>query len=443
MNAAAIPSPGAVSAIASYRSDNITRIAPCLRNDDGAEKKNNAVLPCGIIFKPPQNDNGIYSKEEIQLLGKIASKDNIFHAIKTAVYRPGRSAIFRYLKDVKQVLYSSLSAAEKSEVRDMIVHDPMGIILASVTTEESAAEVTSDVPPPTNISRAVDTTFQSASSLDNVIATSQAEPSTSEIEDLDITLLDGPASNRPGTVTPENVPTDSSTCTPCVVEESTTTTTSSSSGQKRRPATSTHTSSDATVPPNNILDNHNSSNKRSKTSEKTSEAAKILCPRFMASVSNTTNGSISIEWKALDKSVGDSTIIADANILEIILKVISKGDPGRAASILNRVLKRTSNSPLAKAVVLPSVNSKNADADAHVKDCVIRSIHACMRHHTPNEAGGTRTIPAETLVKNIALACVFDAPNTCTHAALARVIGTTANQIDHARYAKRRGQRKV
>ena len=56
-----------------------------------------------------------------------------------------------------------------------------------------------------------------------------------------------------------------------------------------------------------------------------------------------------------------------------------------------------------------------------------------MRHHTPNEAGGTRTIPAETLVKNIALACVFDAPNTCTHAALARVIGTTANQIDHAR----------
>ena len=356
MNAAAIPSRCAAGAIASCTSDNITRITTCLRNDDGAEKKKMAVLKCGTMVRRPADGKDKYTKQDIKDLALVFNKDDIHQAIKDSGYGPVRSTIDKYLKDTHTVW--PLSQEQEARVRAMT---EIPSTVSRSDTDESATRSSSNSSTATNISCAKDTSFQFQSVPSNEVqAISQVAPSTSGIDSMVTTRLDSSASNRLRAVTPENVPPTSKTS--CTVEESTTTS-SSSSGQKRRPDTSTHTSGGATVPPNNILDNHNSSNKRSKVSEKTLEVAKILCPRFMASVSNTTNGSISIEWKALDKSVGGSTIIAGANILEHMLKVISKGDPGRAASILNRVLKRTSNSPLAEAVVLPSINSKDADAD--------------------------------------------------------------------------------
>ena len=173
------------------RSDNITRITTCAINDNGAEKKKMAVLKCGTTVRPPADGKQRYTDQDIKDLALVFSKDDIHQAIKDSVYG-ARSTINTNLKDT--IMYKRYYS-----------------------------------------------TYHSASSKNEVEATSQAELSTSEMDDIDImdiNVCDGAAaSSRPRAVTPENVPatSNSSISTSCVVEESTHT--SSSLGQKSRPTT--------------------------------------------------------------------------------------------------------------------------------------------------------------------------------------------------------------
>jgi len=410
MNAAGVPPRGAAGATASCSSGDSTRIATCAINDDGAEKKKKAVLNCGAVIRPPADTRtNHYSQNELIDLTLAYTKQDIHQAIHNSDYGPGKRKINDLLPKNTFTTWP-LSPAQEARVRAMI--EPSPSMLRS-DSGESATSLSANSSTSTNLSCTKDT-----NTTNQFAPIKQTTSSKSDTNNMVITRPNTLATVRPRTVTPENVP-------PPTTSNSSTAT-SSSSGQKRRPDTSTHTSSDATVSPNNIQDKHSSSNKRTKVSEKASEAAKVLCPKFIAGMSK--DGS-SIEWKTSDKSIGSSTITADANILEHLLKVISKGDSGRASAVLNRMLGRTSNAPLTNAVVVPTIKTKDAD----VKNYVLGSIHACMRHFTPNAAGGTRTIAAETLIKNIALGCVFNVPDACTPAALARVIGTTADQIRHAR----------
>ena len=241
MNAAEIPSRGAAGAIASYMSDNITRIALCAINDDGAEKKKMAVLKCGTTVRPPADGKQRYTDQDIKDLALVFSKDDIHQAIKDSVYGPARSTINTNLKDTHTVW--PLSQEQEVRVRAMIELSPPSTMPRS-DTDESTIMSSANSSTATNISCTKDTTtttYHSASSKNEVEATSQAELSTSEMDDIDImdiNVCDGAAaSSRPRAVTPENVPatSNSSISTSCVVEESTHT--SSSLGQKSRPTT--------------------------------------------------------------------------------------------------------------------------------------------------------------------------------------------------------------
>ena len=89
-------------------------------------------------------------------------------------------------------------------------------------TDESTIMLSANSSTATDISCAKDTAFQFQSASSNEVeAISQAEPSTSDIDNMVITRLDSSSSIRPRAITPENVPLTSKTS--CVVEESTTT----------------------------------------------------------------------------------------------------------------------------------------------------------------------------------------------------------------------------
>jgi hypothetical protein len=304
--------------------------------------KKKAVLNCGAVIRPPADTKtNHYSQKELIDLTLAYTKQDIHQAINNSDYGPGKSKINNLLPKNTYTAWP-LSPAQEARVRAMI--EPSPSMLRS-DSGESATSLSANSSTAANLLCAKDT-----NTTNQFAPIKQTASSKSDTNNMVITRPNTLATVRPRTVTPENVP-------PLTTSNSSTAT-SSSSGQKRRPDTSTHTSSDATVSPNNIQDKHSSSNKRTKVSEKASEAAKVLCPKFIAGMSK--DGS-SIEWKTSDKSIGSSTIAADANMLEHLLKVISKGDSGRASAVLNRMLGRTSNAPLTEAVVVPSIKTKDAD----------------------------------------------------------------------------------
>ena len=206
MNAAAIPSRGAEGAIASCTSDNITRITTCAINDDGAEKKKMAVLKCGTMVRRPADGKQKYTKQDIKDLALVFNKDDIHQAIRKSGYGPVRSTIDTHLKDTHTVW--PLSQEQEARVRAMTESSPPSTVSTS-GTDESATMSSANSSTATNISCTKDTTYHSASS-NKVEATSQAELSTSEMDDIDtmdINVCDGAAASiRPRAVTPENVP---------------------------------------------------------------------------------------------------------------------------------------------------------------------------------------------------------------------------------------------
>jgi len=161
------------------------------------------------------------------------------------------------------------------------------------------------------------------------------------------------------------------------------------------------------------------------------QAAKIMAPRYM----------FSKQWTLplpTDKPTSPSTITEDANQLEVMLHTISKGDASRAASDLRLVLSRKPNATL-KEAILPIISDMSCKRDDKKQaDIILNSIKQCIAHHT-NPKGGTRTIAAETLVKDSVLACVFGDTNedgthiNITNSALSKLIGTTNNQVASAR----------
>lgn len=158
------------------------------------------------------------------------------------------------------------------------------------------------------------------------------------------------------------------------------------------------------------------------------EAAKIISPRFMAIQSSLNNDT---SWKPSEKDVVSSTTTEDAKDIRAILYAITRGDAKRAANAVTRMLGQESNLQI-KTAVLEAISAK----DNTTGSLILGGIKECISHHT-NSSGGTRETASETLVKNIAAACMFkvvkDKNQDIREADISHAIGITCHQLKLAR----------
>jgi hypothetical protein len=134
------------------------------------------------------------------------------------------------------------------------------------------------------------------------------------------------------------------------------------------------------------------------------------------------------EWSVVNQNTGSSTISADANNLLKFLGAITSWNYHRAAEAINRLLARRECTPIKKLVR----STVNGLATLAVR--VTSGMKLAIAHHT-NPGGGTRTIPAETLVKNTVLTAVWgfvERGEDVPVSDLIQLLGTTQNQISIA-----------
>lgn len=153
------------------------------------------------------------------------------------------------------------------------------------------------------------------------------------------------------------------------------------------------------------------------------EVSSILAPAFMKYRECDEYS----EWDPTGKSVCRKVACSDADDLQCVLYCISRSNPKRAADAITRFLNKESNK-----VVADDVISSFDGSDLNSQ--IIKGLRQSIAHHT-NSKGGTRTMASETFVKNVALSACFsivqDGLNV-SNTSLAKTIGTTREQIDHA-----------
>lgn len=184
----------------------------------------------------------------------------------------------------------------------------------------------------------------------------------------------------------------------------------------------TNTAATTTANNNNTTQRTNPKSKRSKKSdrhERLTTALPAILPRFRG---DTT------QWKDSNKTVVKSTTCADAQDMRTFLAAITGCDSTRAANAIIHLLNRSDNAQIKAEVVKAYAPN---DGKVEVYELILGGIRDGIAHHT-NKKGGTRTIAAETFVKNIVAACMWRIVNTgasTASTAISEIIGTTWHQI--------------
>jgi len=170
--------------------------------------------------------------------------------------------------------------------------------------------------------------------------------------------------------------------------------------------------------------------KGSSRNDRVSAIVHVIAPEFEGNAKEWVND---IDLPSVDSS----TVTRDANNLETLLNALTRGKSKRAADAIIRMLNRPECSDIKDAVknALNVLLNENVQLSIQVVD----GIKEAIAHHT-NSKGGTRTIDAETFVKNTVLACVWGTVGEGEDVAISRlseIIGTTDNQVKMARTTAR------
>ena len=159
---------------------------------------------------------------------------------------------------------------------------------------------------------------------------------------------------------------------------------------------------------------------------KREEAYKILAPRF--SVKNPLDD---LEWRKGPKDVRSNLTSRDMKDLQATLYGISRGDPNRAAKAYTRFLEQPENGQVKERVL-----HLMSDNDIQMEQMVMNGIRSSIAHHTISR--GSRTTAAETFVKNVCCAAVFDAAkidkekDPISRPQIMQILGTTREQVNGA-----------
>ena len=158
------------------------------------------------------------------------------------------------------------------------------------------------------------------------------------------------------------------------------------------------------------------------------DAATIFAPKFMKSI-NTQNID-KMEWKDSTTKRREGTVRQDAMDIRAALMAISRGNPARASEALVRFLdSKDTNDDIRRTV------------KAHLNDVdhqIVQGLKSSIAHHT-NSKGGTRSLAAETFVKDVVTASVWHivaaAASSKEHkiamGPIVEALGTNRNQLQH------------
>jgi hypothetical protein len=159
------------------------------------------------------------------------------------------------------------------------------------------------------------------------------------------------------------------------------------------------------------------------------DAATIFAPKFMKSI-NTQNID-KMEWKDSTTKRREGTVRQDAMDIRAALMAISRGNPARASEALVRFLdSKDTNDDIRRTV------------KAHLNDVdhqIVQGLKSSIAHHT-NSKGGTRSLAAETFVKDVVTASVWhivaaSAASSKEHkiamGPIVDALGTNRNQLQH------------
>ena len=133
-----------------------------------------------------------------------------------------------------------------------------------------------------------------------------------------------------------------------------------------------------------------------------------------------------MEWEPSEAVVPTSTVTGDSKDLRASLLAISKANPKRAGIAIARFLSNDSNAQVRLAAI-KAYGAQDHEANAH--KMIVAGIKRAMHHH---HSGGTRTTAAETFVKNVATACLFEIVEkeaNVSKATISRLIGISTHQI--------------
>lgn len=137
-----------------------------------------------------------------------------------------------------------------------------------------------------------------------------------------------------------------------------------------------------------------------------------------------------IQWDQNDSDPCRTTSWKDMMDLDILIYAISSGNMRRAANAIIRYLNMTRNEDL-RGIVLAGIHSSRS---LSLHERIVEGIKESIEHHT--NGPGTRTVAAETFVKNVVAASVFSISKdkiSVGTAKLAKCLGTSNSQLEKAR----------
>ena len=133
-----------------------------------------------------------------------------------------------------------------------------------------------------------------------------------------------------------------------------------------------------------------------------------------------------MEWGPSETVVPKSTVTGNSKDLRAALLAISKANPKRAGMAIARFLSNDSNAQV-RIAAIEAYGAQDYEANAH--KMIVAGIKRAMHHH---HSGGTRTTAAETFVKNVATACLFEIVKkeaNVSKATISRLIRISTHQI--------------
>ena len=164
---------------------------------------------------------------------------------------------------------------------------------------------------------------------------------------------------------------------------------------------------------------------------KVSEAVAVLAPQF-----STGEDVHAVEWSTGTPRIAKTTAYRDKKELRAVLFTISRGDPRRAANAISNLLSEPNNDDVQK--LLPRLVPDDIQNDTIQKlakyDLIVGGIRDSIERHTNGR--GTRTIAAETFVKNVTQACLTRIVATgekISSREISRLIGANINQVSTCR----------
>lgn len=178
-----------------------------------------------------------------------------------------------------------------------------------------------------------------------------------------------------------------------------------------------------------MLMNGSDRSKQTSKSAVRAATASIIAPRFCF------EGDLDkARWSLTEEVYSASSKTNDVKNLRASLITTTKANAQRAAAVLHQFLKDQCNDlVMIEFDKLRSMKSQCAD-DPTLPEIITDSIKRSIDHHTTTR--GTRTIVAETFVKNVAISCVFGLPeneNKVSYKAINKLTGLSMNQLKQAR----------